>query len=450
MDAVSVPSEETGDGSEDSSRGRGLRFDSVLMIVAKGAGGALNLILLVLIARRLGPSAQGVVSVGLALALILLQLTSFGLVTANPAWAARSAGALSQLIVNSAWWAVGLGLLSAAIALGVWLLVPSAVRGLTGDDVLLVAVSLPFALASLLLEAVLLGEGRVAVMNAADVSLSAIAVALVWTVLHTGHATPSAALAAALSQYPLGVALYLVLLRRHRPFPILPDLGLAGPMLRYGIRVYVATVIAYLVVRADLLLVNGFQGTRQAGLYSAAISVAQGLYLIPMAIGLNLFVRVARGSRADFTGAVFGSLLVPYGLLCLLAGVGAHVLLSALFGHAYVGSVLLLRWLLPGTFALGLLAILSYHYAGIGYPTASILVWLGGLVANIALNVVLIPAFGTVVASVTSSACYMAILGGQIFVFTRTGGTLRQLRPRAPFALADLPGVMGRQIKLKP
>ena len=158
MDAVSVSSGETGDGGEASSRGRGLRFDSLLMIVAKGSGGALNLVLLVLIARRLGPSVQGVVSVGLALALILLQLTSLGLVTANPAWVARSIGTTSQLIVNSAWWAAGLGLLAAAIALGTWLLVPSTIQGLTGDDVLLVAVSLPFALASLLLEAVLLGE----------------------------------------------------------------------------------------------------------------------------------------------------------------------------------------------------------------------------------------------------------------------------------------------------
>jgi O-antigen/teichoic acid export membrane protein len=449
MDAVSVPSDMR-DGNEEAHRGRGLRFDSLLMVAAKGAGGALNLVLLVLIARRLGPSAQGVVAVGLALSLILLQLTSLGLVTANPAWVARSSGPISQLIVNSAWWAAGLGLLSAAIAVGMWLLVPGAVSGLTGDEVLLVAVSVPFALASLLLEAVLLGEGRVVIMNAADIALSAIAVVLVWTVLHTGHASPSAALAAALSQYPIGVALYAALLWRHRPFPFLPDLGLAGPMVRFGIRVYLATVIGYFVVRADLLLVNGFRGSRQAGLYSAAITVAQGLYLLPMAIGMNLFVRVARGSRADFTGAVFGSLLVPYGLLCLGVGIAAHLLLVTLFGHAYVGSVLLLRWLLPGTFALGLLAILSYHYAGVGYPTASILVWLAGLLANIALNVVLIPAFGTVMASVTSSACYLAILACQIFVFIRTGGSLRQLRPRAPFAPANLRGMLAVAVKSKP
>jgi O-antigen/teichoic acid export membrane protein len=449
MDIVSVSSNRTKDDRRHAHSGRGLGRDSLLMILAKGASGALNLVLLVLIARRLGPSAQGVVSVGLALALILLQLASLGLVTANPVWTARWPGTLSQLIVNSAWWAAGLGLLSAAIAVGIWWLAPHAVSGLTGGEVLLVAVSLPFALTSLLLEAVLLGEGRVVVMNAANLSLSVIAVVLVWAILHTGHANSSAALAAALSQYPIGAALFGALLWRHRPFPIMPDLELAGPMLRYGIRVYLATVIGYFVVRADLLLVNGFLGSRQAGLYSAAVTVAQGVYLIPMAIGMNLFVRIARGRRADFTGAVFGSLLVPYGVLCLGVGIAAHMLLVTVFGHAYVGSVLLLRWLLPGTFALGLLAIVSYHYAGIGYPTASILVWLAGLLANIALNVVLIPAFGTVMASVTSSACYLAILAGQIFVFIRTGGNLRQLRPRAPFAPANLRGMSAVPVKSK-
>ncbi len=399
------------------------------MIVAKGAVGLLNLGVLVLIARRLGPSGQGVVAVGLALALILLQLGSLGLVTANPAWVARSPRAVSQIVVNSAWWSAGLGMASAVVALGIWVLVPSAVPGLTGGQALLVAVSVPFALGSLLLQAVLLGEGRVIAMNVADVSLSAITFGLVWGVLHTDHAGSSAALATALSQYPLGVVLYVVLLWRHRPFPRRPDFGLARPMLRYGLRVYMATVIGYLVVRADLLLVNAFLGSRQAGLYSTSVTVAQGFYLVPMAIGLNLFVRVARGSRGELTGAVFGTLVVPYGLLCLAVGVAAQVLVPGIFGHAYMGSVPLLRWLLPGTFALGLLTILSYHFAGIGYPTKSILIWGAGLIANLGLNIVLIPAYGTVMASVTSSLCYVAILLGQIWVFTNTGGALRQLKP---------------------
>ena len=147
---------------------------------------------------------------------------------------------------------------------------------------------------------------------------------------------------------------------------------------------------------------------------------------------------------------MFGSLLLPYGLLCLIVGVAANVLVPALFGHAYVESVLLLRWLLPGTFALGLLTILSYHFAGIGYPTASIVVWALGLVANLGLNVILIPAYGTVMASVTSSLCYGAILIGQIWVFTNTGGTLGYLRPRLPPTLVSLRGIVGVPVRSKP
>jgi O-antigen/teichoic acid export membrane protein len=447
---VSVPSERMREQAGELRPARRLGLDSLVMIVAKGAVGLLNLGVLILIARRLGPSSQGVVSVGLALALILLQLGSLGLVTANPAWAARSSSVVSQIIVNSAWWAAGLGMVSAVIALGVWILAPSAVPGLTGGQALLVASSVPFALGSLLLQAVLLGERRVIAMNAADVSLSAITITLVWGVLHSAHANSSAALAAALSQYPLGVALYVALLWRHRPFPFWPDLGLAGHMLRFGLRVYLATVMAYFVVRADLLLVNAFLGSRQAGLYSTSVTVAQSLYLVPMAIGLNLFVRIIRGSRAELTGAVFGSLILPYGLLCLIVGLAANVLVPALFGHAYVESVFLLRWLLPGTFALGLLTILSYHFAGIGYPTASIVVWAFGLAANLGLNVILIPAYGTVMASITSSLCYGAILIGQIWVFTSTGGMLRYLRPRLPLTLANLRGIVGVPVRSKP
>jgi len=446
---VSLPADRMRERADVFHPERRLGLDSLLMIAAKGAVGLLNLTVLVLIARRLGPSAQGIVAVGLAAALILVQLGSLGLVTANPAWTARSPNGVSQIIVNSAWWAAALGLACAAVALGIWVLVPSAVPGLTGGQALLIALSVPFALGSLLLQAILLGEGRAIAMNVADVALSVITVGLVWAVLHTDHAGPSAALAAALSQYPVGVALYVALLRRHRPFPSRPDLGLAGPMLRYGLRIYAATIVAYLVVRADLLLVNAFLGSRQAGLYSTSVTFAQGLYLVPMAIGLNLFVRVARGSRAELTGAVFGTLVVPYGLVCVAVGLAANVLVPDIFGHAYTGSVLLLRWLLPGTFALGLLTILSYHFAGIGYPTMSIVLWVAGLVANLVLNIVLIPAYGTVMASVTSSLCYLAILLGQIWVFVNTGGALRHLRLRFPLTLTNLRGIVGVPVRPK-
>lgn len=447
MGAVSVPANGIGETGGEPRRATRLGLDSFLMIAAKGAGALLNLGVLILIARRLGPRGQGVVAVGLALELIILQLGSLGLVTANPAWTARSPAAVSRIIVNSAWWAAGLGLLSALLVLGIWAFFPSSIHGLTAVDALLVASTVPFALGSLLLEAVLLGEGRAIAMNIADFSLTAITAALVWAVLLTGHANPSITLAAALSQYPLGVVLYLVLLRKHRPFARWPDIVLARPMLRYGLRVYLATVLGYFVVRADLLLVNAFLGSRQAALYSISVTIAMGLYLVPMAIGMNLFVRVARGSRAELTGAVFGSLIVPYGLLCIGVALAAHVLVPALFGHAYEGSVPLLRWLLPGTFALGLLAILSYHYAGVGYPTASIVVWAAGLIANLGLNSVLIPAYGTVMASVTSTICYVAILLAQMWVFTRTGGRLHQLRPRLPRALARLQGAAGVPVK---
>ena len=61
----------------------------------------------------------------------------------------------------------------------------------------------------------------------------------------------------------LGAAVYLGLLLRHSPSFQRVDVGLARRMFKYGFRVYVAIVLSYLVVRFDLLLVNGYLGERK-------------------------------------------------------------------------------------------------------------------------------------------------------------------------------------------
>lgn len=414
-----------------------LAFDSLIMLAARVLLGILSLAVLVIIARRLGPAVQGHVAVGLAMALILLQFGSLGLVIANPAWAARSTTGVSQLVVNSVWWATSLGLVLALAAVAFRAVAPHAVPGLTWAETVLVAANAPFMLASVLLQSVLLGQGRTVAMNLADVAASLMTVAIVSAVVWLGSAGPAMALAAALSRYPIGTAIYLLLLREESLVGR-PDLGLAGKMLRYSVRVYFATVAGYLLIVLDLLIVDSYLGSRQAGLYSTAVTIAQGVFLVPMSIGANLLVRVARGSRPASTGAVVGAMIVPYAVLCLGLGLSAEPLIVGIFGDAYTGSVPLLRWLLPGTFALGLAAILSYHFSGVGYPTIAIAVWFAALLLNLALNIALIPRNGTVVAPITSSVCYALVLIGLIWVFTHTGGRLRDLRPRLPPGAAGL------------
>src|SRR5207253_7088014 len=90
----------------------------------------------------------------------------------------------------------------------------------------------------------------------------------------------------------VGAALAYLVALGHRPGRL--DKAFARRMFAYGLRAYIAIVLSYLVIKLDLLLVNGYLGPRQAGLYSVAATIADGIFVLPTVIGVNLFPRVAR------------------------------------------------------------------------------------------------------------------------------------------------------------
>jgi O-antigen/teichoic acid export membrane protein len=223
---------------------------------------------------------------------------------------------------------------------------------------------------------------------------------------------------------------YGLILSRHSPIAAWPDVSLARQMSAYGFRVYVAILVSFLVIRLDLLLVNAFLGATEAGLYSVAATLADGMFVLPMVIGLNLFPRVARGDPTEASAEVFRSITVLYGLVCLATVPVAGIAIRAFFGTEFEGATSLYYWLLPGIFCLGLVTILSHHFAGRGYPVQAVGFWVFGLALNIALNLAFLPGRGAWVAALTSSITYAVVLALHMWLFVREAGTVRAIVPR--------------------
>ena len=205
-------------------------------------------------------------------------------------------------------------------------------------------------------------------------------------------------------------------------------------MFAYGLRVYVAIVLSYLLVRFDLLLVNAFLGRSEAGLYGVAATFADGMFVIPMVISLNLFPRVARGDPIEASAEVFRSVAVLYGILCLATIPLASPVITTFFGESYAGAVSLYYWLLPGIYAYGLVSILSSYFVGRGFPRAVMLVWVFGITLNVALNLIFLPGRGAWVASLASSISYGILLVLHMWLFAREAGAMARCargRPRS-------------------
>jgi O-antigen/teichoic acid export membrane protein len=384
----------------------------------------------VLIARELGPSGNGLFAVAYTLTLVLVQVGALGFTTANPYFVARDASLLPRIVANSLWLSALLGFALAVVGVLLKAVAPGIVEGLGWVPLVVTLAGLPGALSQLFLQSVLLGEGRVVAYNAIEVlqaALALVALAIGFYAFDIGLTGVLVVVGA--SRYA-ATAIYLALLVRHAPPLRRLDRELVNRMLRYGFRVYAGIVLSFLLVRFDLLLVNGFLGHREAGVYSVAATMADGMFVLPMVIGLNLFTRVARGDPTEATAQIFRSVAVLYGLVCLVTIPLAEPAIRLFFGERFSEAAGLYYWLLAGIYSLGMLTLLSSHFAGRGYPIRAMLTWVFGLALNIGLNLVFLPGRGAWVAALTSSICYSALLLLHMWLFAKEAGGFGAMRPR--------------------
>ena len=419
----------TGAETRDPPR-RALGLDVMLTLGNKVGVLALNVGGTVVIARVLGPTGRGAIAVAFSFTLLLVQFGSLGFQSANPYFAARDPRRLAGVIANSVWLSAVVGALLFAVMIGIKALFPASLRGLDWLEVLIVAVGIPSALGMTLLQSVLLAEGRMVAYNAVELTFGV----LTFLGLVVGLVIFSIGVVGAISlMVGLNVAAsvtYYVLVRHHGPPLRAPDRGLLGQMMRYAFRIYLTTLIAYAVGRINLILVNSYLGSSAAGQYSVGIALSDGLHLLPSVVALNLFPRVARGEGDERSAVVFRTLILLYGLLCLitvpLAGPGLHLL----YGPAFAPAVGIYYWLLPGIYAYGLINVLSYHFAGKGFPLEAMLVWIPGLALNLAIVLILVPSGGVHMAALAATASYVLILILHVRMFVTEGNNYRSLIPR--------------------
>jgi O-antigen/teichoic acid export membrane protein len=406
-----------------------LRTDVLLMTANKGVGFVCAIAITVMTARQLGIAGRGAVAVALGISLLLIQVGSLGMTSANPYQVSKDPATLDRVIANSLWLAMSFGILLIAGGIVVRLVTPSVYNGLDWGETLIVLAGLPAGLAQLYLQSVLLGLGRTVALNVVDAAIAvagAVAMAVGFYVVGM-HVRGAVILIS--GSFVAGAAIYTTLLLRYRPPVRRPDLGLARSMLAYATRIYVATLLSFMVIRLDLLIVNSYLGTEQAGLYATAAALAQQMFIIPAVIGTNLFPRVARGGGTAASVHVFRCMAVLYGLLCLVTVPLVGPAIDLLYGSRFAPAANLYYWLVPGIFSLGMLTLISNHFAGRGFPLQAMLVWFVGLAVNVALNLSLLKAHGVVVASIASSLAYGLLLVLHIRLFAADAGGYRVLVP---------------------
>lgn len=387
---------------------------------------ALRLLRNVLLARILGPSERGLFALLSTLPDLISAATSGGLNSAVGYQAAqqRSMGLLlSQVLVFGCLLAGVLTLISVTLLreFGTTLDI-TAQLGLLAW-LLLLAVPLTVLKSGLL--TLHNASGGVVAFNTLRL-IESLAPLLLFLALF--WMWQSAALEAALISWLAGISLVVLAgwfwLSRSQDVKLCWDRSSQQELLRFSAKSHPDLLFQQVILRSDYLFIGALLGSTALGHYAMASAAAELLLIVPEAVTTPLMKRLLQQEKGIERLTPLALRLTATVMLgaCLSMALIGEWLIVTLFGEAYQPAYPALLALLPGLLGLCYASILRLDLLGKNRPgSISLLMGLGAML-NLALNLLLIPAYGIVGAAMASSIAYLTVTVALLVLYCRLSG----------------------------
>lgn len=188
-------------------------------------------------------------------------------------------------------------------------------------------------------------------------------------------------------------------------------------ILNYGLRTYLGPICFLLICRVDSFMLNLYSNVRQVGFYSIAVSFAELLPFVPLAVGTVLFpklvsqeIEILNASTARVVRVIF-PFLILLGLAFFLIG---KWMILFMYGKIYIPSVIPMNILLPGFVFISLYYLFFSYFNAIGKPGIVAVILVITLFVKLFLSIFAIPKWGIIGAATTSTVSYL--LCGLLFL----------------------------------
>jgi O-antigen/teichoic acid export membrane protein len=414
---------------------RGGQLDRLVNFV-RNAGGLLltsgvmmpmGFITSVLLARYLVPEDRGLYSVATSFAVVAAILMQLG-------WPATTIYKLRRARSNPAQVA-GSGLLlvsgvSVVVLPLVLLLEPVVVPRLLDDApstiFYLALASVPFRLLLVVFAAIARGIDQFRIQNVAHILQTvstAVGVAVVVVLLSGGVEAVLWLLLVLQAAAALGVFTVVV---RHTGLSLRVPAVEFRDGFRFGMLNYVEILATRLHERVDIFMLAYFLGDpAQVAYYTIAAGLGSQIRVVPESIGTAAFPQMAGQTNeesADFACKVSRLSFCVVLATAVAFAIIAPTILPLIFGEVYARSVTPFLVMLPGVVLLTIFRVLTRYFAAIDVQKPNVATQLISVVANIALNAVLIPPYGIVGAALASLASYTLQAFLITLVFRRVSG----------------------------
>jgi O-antigen/teichoic acid export membrane protein len=372
----------------------------------------LGFILSIITARYLGTEGRGIYAVTASIVAMGVQFGNLGLHSANTYFIARDKSLLGKIIANTLWVSIIGGFIIALIALGITYFNPDIVTGVPVFFLVVAVLGIPFSLLYLLGQNIVLGIQRIKVLNAFETAQAVInVVAIVVLLVLLKQGVFSLIVLSTVIAFICGVII-ITYVQRIEKSSLAFNLELLKKTSRYGFKAYIAGLLAFLVIRFNILMVNYFLGSGEVGIYSIATSTADILYLLPASIGMILFPQISGMSEGGwaYSKKVAGVTAIIMAAICIVVALIARPFIAFFYGQDFASAADALLWLLPGVFVFSVNTIFMNFFAARGLPLIVVFSPLVALIANVLLNLYFIPHFGIEGAAMVSSISYLIML----------------------------------------
>ena len=366
----------------------------------------------IIIARSLGPEGRGLYALAMTIGVLGVQFTNMGLHSSNTFYVARDPNLLSPLMGNSLLISFSMGGLCAVIIGLIFHLFPE-LAPIQGPILYIAIAWIPFGLAYLLNQNLMLGIQQMRSFNKLEIYNKAISIILIVAVLLSGWISPSSLFATSFLALVICLIWSFSILSKHISRPIHLSKSLFKKYLPYGIKAYLGSLVGFLLLRVDILMINHMLGKKEVGLYDIAVNMSDMIYLFPMVVSTILFPKLSGitdiGEKWKLSKNIGTVMLVIMAVICIGVAVLAHPIIQILYGTPFVACAPAFISLIICKFIMAANSIFVTFISSIYVPWTTVPFNFSVLGVNVALNFYWIEQYGIVGAAMSSIVCFCTL-----------------------------------------
>lgn len=375
-------------------------------------------LLVVLIARHLGPEGNGSYAMAILLSTLLANFLSFGIGPATVYYVSRREFTLHQVLVGNL--RLGYIVSVGGVLVSFLLILFWGERFFPGIPAVLLYLGLfsfPLTLLAAYLNAVLQGLESFRTFNLTVLLPPYVNLLGVVVVLYVLGYGAVGAMAAHLIGQLVGLTLVLALLKKDIESADLKEAKIPDTreymrkIISYGWRAHLSNILAFVNYRADIFLVNFFMAPLYTGIYVIAVQIAERLWMLSQAASTVLLPRLSAmhgdpEARLALTSKSFWFVAGLTAVAGMVVAIALYWFITPVFGADYKEVWPAFMWLLPGIVAGAGARVQSNCIAAAGKPEWNMYVSVVIVSINIAGNILLIPEYGIVGAAWATSIAY--------------------------------------------